>query len=161
MQRPVGRFVDGDRRRAPAAAANDTSNDLTPIFECAFKVPNSSTYQTVWGYDNETGAVKTFNVGDQNRFVPVPNDRGQPTTFATGRHDNVLVVPWNGNDTLRYHLDNGTVNAALTPACANNPVPITGSGLSSVVAVFVLALGAVGLDQFIRRRRKRVDRSAS
>jgi len=144
----------------PAAAANNTGNDLSPIFECAFKLPDGS-YQSAWGYDNETGAVKTFQAGgDQNRFTPSPGDRGQPSTFQLGRHDNVVVVPWDGRVNLKYHLDNGNAKATVAPACANNPVPITGSGLSSVAAVVVLALIAFAIDHHIRRRRRRPTRSA-
>ena len=143
----------------PAAAANNASNDLTPVFECAFKLPNG-TYQTAWGYDNETGSAKTYQVGVQNRFLPQPNDRGQPTTFAVGRHDNVVVVPWDGTVNLRYHLNGGTAKADAAIACANNPVPITGSGLSSVAAVVVLALVAFAIDHHLRRRRRRPTRSA-
>jgi len=138
----------------PAAAASN----LSPLFECSFKVSNGN-YQTVWGYDNQTGSVQDLPVGTNNRFT-TPTDRGQPTTFQIGRHDNVVVVPWNGTSRLRWRLNDNRAVASTSPVCAANPVPITGTGLSSVVAVSALAVMGVAVDQFLRRRRRRA-RAAS
>jgi hypothetical protein len=136
----------------PTAAAPPAQ--IVPIFECAFPKPGGSGYVTVWGYENDTGQTQSFPAGAHNRFLPAPDDRGQPVTFASGRHDNVLLVNWDGREALQWKIDNTTVRAATTPVCKTNPVPLTGTGLSTVVAVFVLALLGVGLNArlYLRRR---------
>ena len=132
----------------PAAAA--TSG---PIFECAFAQPGGA-YVTVWGYENTGSTTETIPIGAQNRFQPNPADLGQPTTFDPGRHDNVLIVDWDGTDLLQWKLGTGSAKADAGQVCPTNPVPLTGSGLSGVVALFVLALGGVGLNAHLYMKRK-------
>jgi hypothetical protein len=134
----------------PAAAAGD--EDLTAIFECSFQTDDG--WVTVWGYDNSTDVVQTDDVGASNHFTQ-QQDSGQPTSFAPGRHDNVLVVPWDGASNLQWHLGKSRAEALATQTCATNPVPITGTGLSSLVGIGVLAVVGVALDHFLRRRRSR------
>jgi hypothetical protein len=138
---------------APASAA---PADTVPIFECAFPNPSGTGYVTVWGYDNPSGTTETFPIGAQNHFIPAPDDQGQPDTFLPGRHDNVLILNWDGtsNSLLRWKLGTTTVKADTSPVCPTNPVPLTGSGLSTVVALLVLALGAAGLNAHLYMRRK-------
>jgi hypothetical protein len=136
----------------PAAAAPAPSTD--PIFECAFPKPVGTGYVTVWGYNNATGQTQSFPVGGKNHFEPPPDDLGQPITFAPGRHDNVLIIDWDGKSPLKWKIDNTTVQAATAPACPTNPVPLTGTGLSTVVALFVLALGGVGLNSHLYLKRR-------
>jgi hypothetical protein len=132
----------------PASAAQ-----TTPIFECAFAQPDGS-YVTVWGYQNAGATTESIPVGAQNRFQPTPNDRGQPTTFDPGTHDNILIIPWDGADQLGWKIGTTTVHADASQVCPTNPVPLTGSGLSTVVALFVLAVGAVGLNAHLYMRRR-------
>jgi hypothetical protein len=132
----------------PAAAATST-----PIFECSFAQPGGG-YVAVFGYQNSGATTETIPVGPQNRFQPAPADLGQPTTFDPGRHDNVLIVSWNGTDQLQWKLNGISVSADAGQVCATNPVPLTGSGLSTVVALFVLAIGAVGLNAHLYMRRR-------
>jgi hypothetical protein len=136
----------------PAAATPPAQ--IVPIFECAFPKPGGSGFVTVWGYENDTGQTQTFPAGAHNHFEPAPDDRGQPVVFAPGRHDNVLLIDWDGRQELKWKIDNTTVHAATAPVCKTNPVPLTGTGLSTVVAVFVLALGGVGLNAHLYLRRR-------
>jgi len=139
----------------PAAAA--PTHDPAPAFECAFKV-SDGVYITVWGYDNETGHTQSWGIGPHNRFTPRPSNRGQPVTFLPGRHDNVVTVPWDGRADLAWHIDKTSVSAATSPVCSSNPVPITGTGLSAITAVFVLALVAFGVNWVVRRRGRPVEK---
>ena len=138
----------------PAAAA---PSGLTPIFECSFKLTNGSGYQTAWGYDNETGQVQTIPAGTDNGFRPSPRDRGQPTKFLTGRHDNVLVLSWDGSSRQSWRISTGFFSSQSAAAnkssvCASTPVPVTGTGVSEIVAVLVVAAFSVGLLRFLRNR---------
>jgi hypothetical protein len=135
----------------PAAAAPPRT---APIFECAFPKPGGTGYVTAWGYQNTTATTQSFPIGSKNRFTPAPSNRGQPVTFAPGRLDNVVLLDWDGRSALSWKINNTTVRAATAPVCQTNPVPLTGSGLSTVVALFVLALGAVGLNAHLYLRRK-------
>jgi len=134
----------------PAAAAGD--GDVTAIFECSFHTDNG--WVTVWGYDNATDAVHADDIGANNHFTQ-QQDSGQPTSFEPGRHDNVVVVPWDGTSNLQWHLEKSKADALTTQTCDTNPVPITGTGLSSLVGIALLAVVGVALDHFLRRRRSR------
>ena len=74
---------------------------------------------------------------------------------APGRHDNILVVPWDGTSNLQWHLEKSKADALTTQTCDTNPVPITGTGLSSLVGIGLLAVAGVALDHVLRRRRSR------
>ncbi len=134
----------------PAAASG--GNAVTAIFECSFHTNNG--WVTVWGYDNESDRVQNDDIGASNHFTQ-QQDSGQPTSFAPGRHENILVVPWDGTSNLQWHLEKSTPGALTTQTCNTNPVPITGSGLSSLVGIGLLAIVGFALDHFLRRRRSR------
>lgn len=134
----------------PAAAAGD--DDVTAIFECSFH--DADGWVTVWGYDNSTDSVQTDDVGASNHFTQ-QQDSGQPTSFAPGRHDNILVVPWDGTSNLQWHLGKSRAEALTTQTCDTNPVPITGTGLSSLVGIALLAVVGFALDHLLRRHRSR------
>ena len=134
----------------PAAAAPE--DHLTAIFECSFHDDNG--WVTVWGYDNDADVAQPEDVGAGNHFTQ-QQDSGQPTSFEPGRHDNILVVPWDGTSNLQWHLGKSKADALTTQTCDTNPVPITGTGLSSLVGIGLLAVVGVALDHFLRRRRSR------
>jgi hypothetical protein len=125
-----------------------------PIFECAFPKPGGSGYVTVWGYQNSTGATESLPVGSKNHFLPQPFDRGQPVTFAAGRHDNVAIIDWNGTTPLKWKIGTTTVSAATTPACRSNPVPLLGRRLTGAVTLSALAAFAFALHVHLNRRRR-------
>src|SRR5262245_48746185 len=135
----------------PAGAA---PAETSPILECAFAKPDGTGYVTVWGYDNPTSSTENYPIGDRNHFDPGAQDQGQPEDFAPGRHDNVVIVDVDGTSVLKWTSGSTTVKADTTPVCAANPVPLTGSGLSTVVALLVLAVGAIGLNARLYMRRR-------
>jgi hypothetical protein len=133
----------------PAAAI------VTPEFECAFQEPGSSTWTVVWGYESTEGTPVDVPIGRDNRFRPGAENRGQPTHFTPGVHHSVVVVDgWNGRENLRWEIVGRRAAARKTPVCTDRPVPITGTGLSAVVAIVVLAGAGIALDQHLRRRRR-------
>jgi hypothetical protein len=137
---------------AVPAGADPASSE--PIFECAWPNPNiKGHFLTVWGYNNPSSKPETFEIGEHNRLLPPPYDRGQPTTFQPGRHDNVLVVDWDGKDETKWKVGSTTVKADDAPVCKTNPVPITGSGISAIVALCVVAVLGIGVSWFLARRR--------
>jgi uncharacterized repeat protein (TIGR01451 family) len=86
----------------------------------------TSTFTATFGYVNPNAASVTIPVGTGNRLSPEPEDRGQPTTFVTGRVDaafTVSAVP-NGTD-LTWTVDGTTATASssFTTNCSEPPPP--------------------------------------
>jgi hypothetical protein len=137
-----------------AGPAGADPKSTEPIFECAWPNPFiKDHYVTVWGYDNPGTKPESFDIGEHNRFLPQPYDRHQPTTFQPGRHDNVAIADWDGKEELKWKIGSTTVKADDTPLCHDNPVPITGSGVSAIVALCVVAVLGIAVSWFLARRR--------
>ncbi len=87
---------------------------VRPILECV--VDNfDGTYTAFFGYKNENAFPVMIPVGANNKFSPIPTDRGQPTTFEPGRTpywpDAAFSVVFNG-DNLVWSLDGRTSTAS-------------------------------------------------
>lgn len=53
---------------------------------------NGATYSATFGYESEDTETTTIPVGIENRFLPAPDDRGQPTVFEPGNHEQAFTV---------------------------------------------------------------------
>jgi len=81
------------------------------------------TFVAFFGYDNPNTFGVTIPIGPSNYFVPNPNDRGQPTTFAPGAFQMVFSVSSNGA-ALVWHLDGSTAVASMGMIpCPATPTP--------------------------------------
>jgi hypothetical protein len=102
----------------PAAA--DTQK-VTPITECSWKDPATGMYNSEFGYNNPNATSVTVAVGGQNAFSSggLPQNVGQPTTFAAGKHDNVFIVT--SQQTIQWTLQYTNINAPGGTACSSNP----------------------------------------
>ena len=73
------------------------------------------TFTAEFSYNNHNLASTTIPVGEQNRFNPAPEDRGQPTTFEPGQAEpwprNPLAVVFDGNPIV-WSLDGLSVAAS-------------------------------------------------
>lgn len=76
---------------------------VTPILECVTRNSNG-TYTARFGYQNSNPFVVTIPVGNDNKFTPTPNQRGQVTTFQPGRVTNAFTVNFTSNTTLVWYL---------------------------------------------------------
>jgi hypothetical protein len=90
---------------------------LTPRLECVERAPNGGLLAH-FGYDDPgTDAVDIPVSAEDNGFDPVPLDRGQPTHFDPGHHEDVFQVESNGGD-LTWTLTGNAVTAAHdSPSC--------------------------------------------
>jgi hypothetical protein len=81
---------------------------LHPLLECV--EPLDGAVLGHYGYVNpNAGPIEPSP--DENRFSPGDPNRGQPTTFAAGRHDDVFQVEWGGGD-LTWSLTGNAVTAS-------------------------------------------------
>jgi hypothetical protein len=108
-------------------------------------------YNSLWGYNNDSGSVETIPIGSGNTFSPAPASRGQPTSFQPGQNDSVFVVTWNGVGSLTWSL-NGHDVSATTPstACGKNPVSIIGPQTILWGGAIAACAGVI----LLRRRRR-------
>jgi hypothetical protein len=67
-----------------AAPAGAQGLPVRPILECVVE-NGPGNYTAHFGHLNENPDPVTIPVGSDNRFTPLPQDRGQTTTFAPGR----------------------------------------------------------------------------
>jgi hypothetical protein len=99
---------DGDESNAPTPQLIK----ITPIAECV-DVNQNGTLIAHFGYKNEGVADTTVPVGAHNEFSPGQQDRGQPTTFLTGRVTNAFTVTFPTADKLRWTLGDAFVEASI------------------------------------------------
>lgn len=99
---------DGDETNAPTPR----TLKVTPIAECV-DVKQDGTLVGHFGYKNEGTTDATIPVGLQNAFSPGQQDRGQPTTFVTGRVTNAFTVTFPSTSTLRWTLGDSFIEASI------------------------------------------------
>ena len=143
----------GELTGEPGECNEKSCKHLTPIVECSFKDPKTGLFNTVWSY-RSGGSRDTIPVGWYNYFTPGKINQGQPTYFEPGMHKNVFITTHPGELSWVLGLEKAT---APGKDCGHNPVPITGSGLSSIVTIFAVA-ALLGLVLFLRGRHRRAGR---
>lgn len=132
--------------------------DVEPVLECVLPRVNGS-YTAYFGYRNNTDETISIPVGSDNRFLPAPADRGQPTVFQPGRSplwpNNVFAVRFDGSE-LTWHLSGTEVSAsASSPRCVGriffekewqdqdgNPAPVVADDRDNLVITAESSLGS-------------------
>ncbi len=133
---------------------------VQPFVSCYWQNPDGSITVAI-GYTNSSSNTLTYPVGALNYITPAPQDRGQPTVFLAGTHNNVWAPTISQAD-LSSGADwvvNGyavSTGVGSLPACPTKPVPISG-GAGGVVAFGAIAvlLGAAGYARSKRLRARR------
>ena len=111
---------------------------LVPVLTCVW--PNANgTFAAVFGYTNSSSHPISDSVGANNKFVPSPLYRGQPTWFPAGTTvASAFVVTASGS--LTWQLTGHTVTAtASATKCAQNPVPLIGDWRAFAIALALCA----------------------
>ncbi|HEX6766553.1 MAG TPA: thrombospondin type 3 repeat-containing protein, partial [Polyangiaceae bacterium] len=77
---------------------------------------HSARFRAFLGYDNPL-PFRSLPVGLRNRFVPDPEDRGQPSEFSGGVNSHAFFVDFVDNQDLAWQLEDTTLDIAsdLTP----------------------------------------------
>jgi predicted outer membrane repeat protein len=100
---------------------------ITPILVCVID-RHDGYYRARFGYDNPNDTPIHIPAGENNRFSPGPDDRGQATSFNPGLRQPMFEVDFRGDDlTWIVTSPNGerrsvTANRHSIP-CTDQPVP--------------------------------------
>lgn len=92
----------------PAAVAFS----VTPVAECVDVLPGGELLAH-WGYQN-TGAGDVVIPANDNFFSPGDRQRGQPSTFASGRVVNAFTTTFPSTGTLTWTLGGATATASIS-----------------------------------------------
>ncbi len=68
---------------------------ITPILDCVDDNDNGI-YTAHFGYDNPNSATVNIPIGNKNKFIPDPKNRGQMTSFLPGNFSDEFQVVFNG-----------------------------------------------------------------
>lgn len=82
---------------------------VTPLASCVIALPNGS-FTAYFGYANASGSTLTLPIGPNNRFVGVPANQHQPTSFSTGNQRLAVAVHSRGQ-AVSWILDGGVATA--------------------------------------------------
>ncbi|MGC4087899.1 MAG: lamin tail domain-containing protein [Polyangiaceae bacterium] len=90
---------------------------LRPLLECVRRNGPLS-WTARFGYENPNALPVTRAIGAQNRFIPAPESRGQPSVFAPGRQANVFEVEFRPLSPALWTLDGRiALGTILSPRC--------------------------------------------
>jgi hypothetical protein len=139
-----------------SGVAHAAPSPVQPYVSCYWANSDGSITVDV-GYTNSSKTSVTYPIGPLNFVSPAPQDRGQPTVFLPGTHDNVwapTVTQADMSAGADWTLNGVKVSTTVTgsmAACPSKPVPISG-GVGGVVTFVAVAL-AVGVAGFKNRTR--------
>jgi hypothetical protein len=140
------------------SAGAGSKPDVDAILECII-LDGDSGFVAVFGYQSDESKPVELAIGKDNKFSPKPEDRGQPTTFGPGRHQNVVKVESPGS-ALTWHVpgSNGVANK-YSRQCSAPPVPTGNDRPQAVVliaaAAGVIVVGGGASSWWISRKRRR------
>ena len=120
---------------APTAVQAAEGN-VFPTLQCVTN-NGDGTYTAYFGYVNTSSSTVIILVDpifSKNMFTSNPKNRGQPTVFLPGTHDNVFSVVFDGNtitwmikedQAARQQVDASSSSPACPPPFTTTPPPFT------------------------------------
>jgi hypothetical protein len=114
--------------------SSDSSDNSSSSGDPTFPVPQldcvdnnlDGTFTAHFGYANDWGHVIQVPIGSQNKFLPAPQDRGQPTIFLEGLMPNQVALTFDGSP-LTWVLGDNAVTASYDSELCN-PQPDCDAG---------------------------------
>lgn len=94
-----------------------SQDENTKVFCNLTKIYGPGNYKGVFGYKFDHN--ENIPVGNDNKFIPDPENRGQITAFSAGTHNNVFTVPF-GEPSITWHVKSGSV----TTECESKGKPV-------------------------------------
>lgn len=92
---------------------------VKPVLECVSQM-GAGQYLAHFGYLNTVTDQVAVAVGPNNKFTPSPIERGQPTSFLSGRQRDVFTVSFDGSN-LVWKLGSRTSTASRTSQACPTP----------------------------------------
>jgi hypothetical protein len=124
--------ADGAQAAAPAGS-------LKPFLNCYWDNGDNTVTVSLGVTSGNAGTV-SVPVGGDNKITQGAADRGQPTSFASGTHNNVWAFTVSYpeiNAGINWQLSGSSVAVNAVTQCASKPMPADGNAMA------VLAFGAV------------------
>lgn len=111
-------FLDGSVATARSSfAAECALLQVRPLGACVKAEGDDDSDGSVkvyMGYDNPNPVPLTIGIGPRNRFSPGGTDRGQPTSFQPGQHENAFKTRVRRTETVTWMLDGASLT--VTPS---------------------------------------------
>ncbi|MDX6213447.1 MAG: hypothetical protein QOF82_2534 [Frankiales bacterium] len=138
---------------APTGAL--AASPVTPFVTCYWANTDGS-YTLSVGYTNSGATTVTYPAGALNYVTPAPQDRGQPTVFLPGLHNNVWAPTISAADFAggaNWFVNSVPVNVSSFVPCMTKPVGVSGSSAGYLGATgAIVGAGALMLASPRRRR---------
>lgn len=96
----------------------ETTSAVKPVLECVTANADGR-FTAKFGYLNENGISVSIPVGGANKFTPSPQNRGQTTSFQSGRIRFAFEVPFSG-DNLVWTLKGPDTRGRTSTASRNS-----------------------------------------
>ena len=147
--------VKGNGASSASVTKSSTAcQSVTPVAECLDTRPTG--VSAVFGYVNKNSFPIKLPIGVLNHFAPVPENRGQLTTFAAGTVSGAVKVAF--ADGTSWTLTGGTSVAQKTLAacpgsCAETSV-VDVKGNLDAAALQLAAIAASAADELAKARKK-------
>ncbi|MCH7587265.1 MAG: hypothetical protein IIC78_04390 [Chloroflexi bacterium] len=109
----------------PIKTSDPTPSDqqLIPKLECV-EYYGGGNFTAYFGYKNPNSKIIVLSVGPENHFEPIPEDRGQPTSFEPGQtpgYPNAAFEVLFSGESLTWDLDGNSVTASSSSEVCEVP----------------------------------------
>jgi hypothetical protein len=124
---------------AEGAQAAAPAGSLKPVLNCYWD-NNDSTVTVSLGVSSSNSSLVSVPVGSDNMITQGKVDRGQPTDFAAGLHNNVWAFTVSYSEIqagINWQLAGSSVAVDAVTQCNTKPMPADGNAMA------VLAFGVV------------------
>lgn len=113
----------------PNLAPAQAQLKITPFVHCVDSGPSGITYYI--GYESFEQSVAQFPFGSNNRFIPDPAERQQPTLFFPGLHERAfrITAPVNGTVIWVFNTHVMVASPDATPCVPLPTLPVAVAGV--------------------------------
>ncbi len=114
-------LMDGDSSASVSDGARGGDQfDLRPQLSCV-EPYGTGAFRAHWGYVNHGPRREMRKVGPRNKFMPKPEDQGQPTLFQRGIHADVFTTVFAKRRSSSWQLDDYVALAdSKSPRCGSD-----------------------------------------
>jgi Putative Ig domain len=118
--------------------------NITPFLTCVVNDPVAAATTAYFGYESFEQSIVTIPIGSDNRFIPDPPSRNQPTLFLPGYFEKAFRVTFPSSGQLFWSFNGFAIPVgSSSPAC---PVSYPGPALppGTISVPYSQQLSAIG-----------------